>query len=98
LSPKSGCPCQIADDPKRLEFRLADDFGSRAHFRPCRAAWEQACIDPDGTVHPIDYFQPALGSLLHTPLLELWHGPAMQQRRARALMQLAEPMRRSCPH
>lgn len=98
LSPKSGCPCQIADDPKLLEFRLADDFGSRAHFRPCRAAWEQACIDPDGTVHPIDYFQPALGSLLHTPLLELWHGPAMQQRRARALMQLAEPMRRACPH
>ena len=77
-------------------FRAADDFANRAHFHPCRSDWEQACIDPDGTVHPGDYGQPAIGNVASEPLLALWQGPAMQRRRAEALAALPAQRRMHC--
>jgi hypothetical protein len=83
LAPPAACVCSGA--PDAIAFRAADDFANRATFRPCRAAWEQAAIDPDGTVHAIDYAGPVLGSLLDAPLLALWNGPSALSLRQRAL-------------
>lgn len=83
VAPPAGCGC--GDDPRARAFRAADDYANRATFRPCRAAWEQAAIDPDGTVHAIDYAGPALGALVDAPLLALWNAPPAIAVRARAL-------------
>jgi glycosidase/MoaA/NifB/PqqE/SkfB family radical SAM enzyme len=85
--PGIGCLCaaERASDLALSEFRTADDFANRTCFHPCRAAWEQACIDPDGTVHPVSYGHPPLGSLADASLFELWHGEAMQRLRTEAL-------------
>lgn len=77
-------------------FRSADDFANRAHFHACRSDWEQACIDPDGGVHPGDYGQPVIGSLADASLLDLWQGSAMQRRRAEALARLPISRRSGC--
>jgi MoaA/NifB/PqqE/SkfB family radical SAM enzyme len=90
------CPCIAADDEAARRFRNADDFANRAHFRGCRADWEQACIDPDGTVHPVDYTQPAIGSLQQDSLLSIWHSAAMQTRRAIAVGRLPVATRTAC--
>lgn len=80
--------CGLCASPAAEEvvqrFRLADDFANRATFRPCRALWEQACVDPDGTVHAVDYLGPPLGNLLDSSMLELWNGDEVRHaRRAR---------------
>lgn len=80
-----GCPCLAQHDAALAEFRAADDFANRACFRPCRAAWEQACVDPDGTVRPISYAHAPLGSLAEASLFSLWHGEPMQRLRREAL-------------
>lgn len=95
LAPPRGCPCS-ATDAAYAEFRSSDDFANRARFLPCRAAWEVLCVDPDGTVHPIDYAHPPLGSLLQTPLAELWNGPPMQRLRRAALDSLPSAQRQCC--
>ncbi len=85
LDPPSGCTCGPVVEPALREFRVADDYANRARLAPCRAAWEQACIDPDGTVRPVDYAHPSLGSLLDAPLLNLWNGHVAQDVRGRVL-------------
>ena len=75
----------LAPDPADAEFRAADDFANRASFVPARAAWEQACIDPDGTVHLVDYSQPAIGNLRQAALAEIWNGERARAQRRRAL-------------
>ena len=50
-------------------------------LRPCRLAWEQAAIDPDGTVHVGDYAGAPLGNLRDAPMLALWNtAPALAAR------------------
>ncbi len=95
LDPPHGCTCENDSETLRA-FRAADDFANRTEFHPCRAAWEQACIDPDGTVHPVDYFHPALGNLQDTPFLEVWSSPVAQRLRARALSRTTPEQRRRC--
>lgn len=101
LAAPSGCPCSAAADPAYAEFRTSDDFANRACFLPCRAAWDILCVDPDGTVHPVDYAHPPLGSLLQTPLWELWTSePAQRLRRAaldRLQRKLSPGERARCP-
>jgi MoaA/NifB/PqqE/SkfB family radical SAM enzyme len=92
LAPPSACAC--TGDARVSEFRRADDFANRATFRPCRAAWEQAAIDPDGTVHVVDYAGARLGNLLDAPLLALWNAPAALDVRSAALA-ASTPARRS---
>ena len=94
--PPSGCACRAKVDPRLAAFRAADDFANRAVFQPCRAEWEQACVDPDGTVHPVDYARPALGSLSEASFLDLWNGEAMRAARAAALARTPAAMRRAC--
>lgn len=93
LAPPAGCACA---EPGAAAFRAADDFANRARFRPCRAAWEQAAVDPDGTVHLIDYAGPALGNLLDAPLLELWNRPAAITARLAALAASPPARRAAC--
>lgn len=93
--PPRGCPCEAARDPLLAAFRAADDYANRVRFRPCRADWEQCCVDPDGVVHPVDYDQAPLGSLAELPLLALWNSAAMGARRAAALAR-APADRRTC--
>jgi glycosidase/MoaA/NifB/PqqE/SkfB family radical SAM enzyme len=90
------CRCQAAASPDALAFRDADDFANRARFNPCRAAWEQACVDPDGTVHPVDYFEPPLGNLLDASLFDLWISPPAQRARAAALRRVPQRLRSQC--
>ncbi|PSM32161.1 alpha-amylase family glycosyl hydrolase [Haliangium sp. UPWRP_2] len=85
-----------AKDCRACAFRAADDFANRAGFAACRSDWQQACIDPDGTVHPSDYGQPAIGNLADQSLLDLWQSPIMQERRAIALARQPEARRRGC--
>lgn len=94
LAPPGGCVC-AGDDAARA-FRAADDFANRFAFRPCRAAWQQAAVDPDGTVHVGDYAGPALGNLLDAPFLDLWNAPAAIAVRERALAASPEIRRRAC--
>lgn len=98
LHPPSGCPCQENMVPGLSEFRATDDFANRAQFRPCRMAWEVACIDPDGVVHAGDYAQPALGSLASQSLVELWNGPRAAAQRRDALGLIDPQLRRGCPY
>ncbi|MCE9579427.1 MAG: radical SAM protein [Deltaproteobacteria bacterium] len=93
LAPPAGCACA---DPASVAFRAADDFANRAVFRPCRAAWEQAAIDPDGGVHLVDYAGARLGSLLEQPLLALWNAPAALDARTAALAASPPARRRAC--
>ncbi len=83
LAPPAGCVC--SGDAAALAFRAADDFANRFDYRPCRATWEQAAIDPDGNLHLVDYAGPILGNLLDTPILDLWNTPAATSARAAAL-------------
>ena len=94
LAPPAGCAC--SEDTAALAFRAADDFANRAAFRPCRMAWEQAAIDPDGTVHAVDYAGAPLGSLLEAPMLALWNGPAALSARTAALVATTPERRRAC--
>ncbi|MDC3954868.1 radical SAM protein [Polyangium jinanense] len=97
LDPRGDCPCAAGDDPALRVFRAADDFANRARFLTCRMEWEQACIDPDGTVHPVAYEAPAIGSLASSPLVSLWNGEVMQDLRRAALSRTPAPIRRACP-
>jgi cyclomaltodextrinase len=94
LAPPAACAC--SGDAAAIAFREADDFANRTTFRPCRMAWEQAAIDPDGTVHAVDYAGAPLGNLLDAPMLALWNaGPAIAARSA-ALAASPVERRRSC--
>jgi cyclomaltodextrinase len=93
---QSGLPCACSGTERAVHFRAADDFANRAHFRPCRMLWEQAAIDPDGTVRPVDYGHAALGSLLHAPLVELWNGETLRLARARVRQRLHASARERC--
>ncbi len=95
--PPSGCACEGLQNPFLAEFRKSDDFANRTVFHPCRMEWEQACIDPDGTVHPVDYSRPSIGNLLHTSLAEMWNGPDMASLRRAALQRTPRRLRTSCP-
>jgi len=85
LNPPSGCVC-ASPSPALAQFRKADDYANRFGYCSCRAPWEQACIDPDGQVRQVDYGHPALGSLLHAPMLTLWNSETAQQVRQSTLV------------
>ncbi len=76
LAPPTLCRCQAAGHPEVLAFRDADDYANRARIHPCRAPWAIACVDPDGTVHAVNYAHPALGSLADHDFHTLWNSPA----------------------
>ncbi|HUQ07883.1 MAG TPA: alpha-amylase family glycosyl hydrolase [Kofleriaceae bacterium] len=97
LAPPAACTC--SDDARTaatVAFRAADDFAHRARFRPCRAAWEAAAIDPDGVVHLVDHAGAALGSLLDASFLELWNAPAAIAARTSALAASPRDQRLAC--
>lgn len=93
LATPSRCVCV---DPNARAFREADDFANRARFRPCRMAFEQAVIDPDGTVRPIDYEHPAAGRLDERPLLALWNADVVRSLRRAALRAHPRETRERC--
>ncbi|MRG95376.1 radical SAM protein [Polyangium spumosum] len=97
LDPRGACPCAAGDDPALRAFRAADDFANRTRFLTCRMEWQQACIDPDGSVHPVAYEAPVIGSLASDSLVSLWNGEVMQAMRRAALSRVPEPVRLACP-
>ncbi len=74
-------------DPEAASFRKADNFANRACFHPRMSAWEQACVDPDGTVRLIDYHHPPIGNLSESSFFDLWNSEVAQRVRRRALPQ-----------
>jgi hypothetical protein len=97
LDPPAGCRCQVAGRPDAWAFRDADDFANRAVFHPCRMAWDQAAVNPDGTVHAVDYHHPALGNLLDVPMPDLWNCEVAEAVRAEALARIPAGLRERCP-
>ena len=95
--PPAGCGCEAVQKPEIAAFRAADDFANRAVFHPCRMEWEQACVDPDGTVRPVDYGREPLGNLLEASFLDLWNGEAARRMRKEALARTPAGRRRGCP-
>lgn len=87
--------CACMDENARA-FREADDFANRTTFRPCRMLWEQAAIDADGVLRPVDYDRPRTGSLLEHTFLELWNHPTVQAQRARVLSAQSREHRTRC--
>ena len=98
VDPPRGCGCDAAIDARTRAFREADDYANRAVFQPCRAEWEQACIDPDGTVHAVSYDSPPLGSLAHASMLDIWNGEIARKARGVALRRTRASTRRACSH
>jgi MoaA/NifB/PqqE/SkfB family radical SAM enzyme len=94
LAPPQACTC--TGDPAARAFRAADDFAHRAHFRPCRAAWEAAAIAPSGDVHLVDHAGPILGNLLDARFLDLWNAPPATAARAAALATSPRDQRARC--
>lgn len=87
--------CACHDEGARA-FRDADDFANRTEFRPCRMLWEQAAIDADGVLRPVDYDRPRTGSLLEHTFLELWNHETVQGQRARVLASQSREHRARC--
>jgi MoaA/NifB/PqqE/SkfB family radical SAM enzyme len=71
-------------DPVSQAFVEADAFANRTTIHPCRAAWERACIFPNGDVAIDDFLHPVVGNVLATPLAVLWNGPEARSHRERA--------------
>jgi MoaA/NifB/PqqE/SkfB family radical SAM enzyme len=94
--PPAGCACSALGDPQLSAFRKADDFANRATFNPCRMCWEQACVDPDGTVHLVDYYAPPVGNLNDATFLDLWNSPSALAERARQLSATPRSIRLAC--
>jgi MoaA/NifB/PqqE/SkfB family radical SAM enzyme len=91
-APPSVWRCTLDDDAPARAFLAADEYANRSTIHPCRAAWERACVEPDGTVRLGDFFGPRLGNVTEGSLVSFWNGPAAQAERARA-----EELRR-CGH
>jgi len=49
------------------------------------SAWEQACVDPDGSVHLVDYHHPVIGNLCEASFSEIWNSASAQRMRRRLL-------------
>lgn len=94
LAAPAGCRCE-GDEAARA-FRDADDFANRARFHPCSMAFEQACVDPDGTVRPVDYYHQPLGNLAQAPFPDLWNGEVARRLRAQALRRVPIDRRLRC--
>lgn len=100
LAVPSGCPCDAsehADGATLRRFLRADAFANRAHFPACRMPWEQACVDPDGTVRAVSYESPPLGNLAEASFLALWNAAAVQRQRLEASQARSPEQRRRCP-
>jgi len=93
-----GCPCDARGSSELAAFRAADDFANRAQFLSCRMAWDQACVDPDGTVHAVDYLHPPIGSLHEETMLDLWNNETVRRIRREALVRYPREVREACPH
>lgn len=93
-----GCPCDARRNPALGAFRAADDFANRAQFLSCRMAWDQACVDPDGTVHAVDYLHPPIGNLHEETMLDLWNNETVRRIRREALVRYPREVREACPH
>ena len=97
LASPSACLC-VQDGPAERAFREADDFANRATFRPCRMAWEQVAIDPDGAVRPVDYEHPIAGRLDEAPLPAIWNGELLRGLRRAQLRRHDRAARERCVH
>ena len=66
--------CRLGEDAAMRAFLAADEYANRSVIHPCRAAWERACVQPDGDVHLGDFFGPRLGNVVEEPLGAIWNG------------------------
>lgn len=76
--------CQLAASPAMASFLAADEHANRATIHPCRAFWEQACIDPSGDVRVASFLGPVIGNVLAEPLAAIWAGSLARAERERA--------------
>jgi MoaA/NifB/PqqE/SkfB family radical SAM enzyme len=75
---------RCALDARARAFLEADAFANGTEIHPCRAAWERACVFPNGDVAVDDFLLPVVGNVLQAPLVELWNGEGARAIRAQA--------------
>jgi glycosidase/MoaA/NifB/PqqE/SkfB family radical SAM enzyme len=75
---------RCALDDRARAFLEADAFANGTEIHPCRAAWERACVFPNGDVAVDDFLLPVVGNVLQAPLVELWNGAGARSIRAQA--------------
>lgn len=97
LSPPEGCDCDAKFNNELKKFRNNDNYANRAHFNPCRAMWEQAWIDPDGTVKPVDSHHSPIGNILHESMLSIWNNEEIKLMRSNVLKAIPLSKRSNCP-
>lgn len=76
--------CRLEESPDMASFLDADQFANRSEIHPCRAAWEQVCLDPNGDVRVASFHGPVLGNVMAEPLVALWNGTVARSERARS--------------
>jgi glycosidase/MoaA/NifB/PqqE/SkfB family radical SAM enzyme len=76
--------CRLDAEPTMRAFLAADEHANRSTIHPCRAAWEHACVAPNGDVHLGDFFGPVLGNLAEEALATMWNGEIARAERLRA--------------
>ncbi len=76
--------CRVADDDAMRAFLAADEFANRSEIHPCRAAWETACVEPNGDVRIGDFFGAVLGNVTRGSLGDLWSSDIARSERVRA--------------
>jgi cyclomaltodextrinase len=74
--------CDLTDEARA--FLVADQFANRSEIHPCRAAWEIACIEPNGDARLGDFFGAVMGNVAREPLEAMWRGPVARSERQRA--------------
>jgi cyclomaltodextrinase / maltogenic alpha-amylase / neopullulanase len=78
--------CKLDLSRSMARYSRDDDFANRMDINPCRLPLEVVCVEPNGDVKPIDFFQPVAGNVLEKDLGELWNAPPFLVARTRTLM------------
>jgi MoaA/NifB/PqqE/SkfB family radical SAM enzyme len=75
--------CLVKNDAWLGEHLRGDEFANRSEIDPCRAQWEQACIDPNGDVRIGDFYNLVIGNVMEKSLEEIWGGMEARAQRER---------------
>lgn len=79
--------CKLEQSPEMASFLDADQYANRSEIHPCRAAWEHACVDPNGDVRSASFHGPVLGNVMAETLVELWNGAVARSERVRSRLE-----------
>jgi MoaA/NifB/PqqE/SkfB family radical SAM enzyme len=77
--------CLLEHYPDMARFSKGDDWINRMDINPCRLPYELICVEPDGSVKSLDFYQPSVGNILYTDLMQIWNHRYFQYNRQNAI-------------